>query len=329
MPLSNYGVLKGKAVNAKREDNDATPHYQVEIVAQGKHYRIAVNVKSQTAPSELLFLVNENFKHPVTGKLPPLPDGLSAIQSKPGGIALDFIRGNLFNKNDMRPLPANLPGPDNDLSDRLEYYVKRAIRENGAEVYAFGEHWGPEQTKPDKIFGFKPGNGIHNIHMNQGNVGQFRGDDGVWQDGALLLHFPSTSQWVGIFLAFQSQAWHTDDHTGHTIAEPVVTERMLRIVAALVNPAGVEQGAETVTIINASAKPVDLNGWKLADTQKNKMPLSGTLSPGETLRIRLSNSMRLDNNGGIITLLNNNGLKVDGVSYTREQAAREGWSVVF
>ena len=68
------------------------------------------------------------------------------------------------------------------------------------------------------MFGFKPGNGVHDIHMNQGNSARFRGDDGVWQDGGLLLRLDG--RWVGIFLAFQSQAWHTDDRTGHAIAAP-------------------------------------------------------------------------------------------------------------
>jgi uncharacterized protein YukJ len=205
MPLANYEILKGRVVNAKREENGATPHYQVEIVAQGGHYRIAINVKSQTAPSELLFLVNENFRHPVTAALSNLPDGLSMLQRKPGGKALDFIRGNLFN---------------NDLSDRIEFFVGRAMKEEDARIYTFGEGWGPEAGKSDKIFGFDPGNGIHNIHMNQGNVGPFTSDDGVWQDGALMFHFPSGNQWVAIFLAFQSQSWHTDDRTGHTISAP-------------------------------------------------------------------------------------------------------------
>ena len=39
----------------------------------------------------------------------------------------------------------------------------------------------------DKIFGFLPGNGIHDIHMNQGNSSRFVRDDGVWQDGGLLM----------------------------------------------------------------------------------------------------------------------------------------------
>ena len=53
--------------------------------------------------------------------------------------------------------------------------------------------------------------------MNQGNVGQFVEDDGVFQDGGLFMHFPDQQEWIGVFLKFQSQAWHTDDVTGHTI----------------------------------------------------------------------------------------------------------------
>jgi hypothetical protein len=120
--------------------------------------------------------------------------------------------------------------------------VERAAADPGARVYAFGQRWGPEPGVPDKVFGFTPGNGIHDIHMNQGNSQEFRHDDGVWQDGGLLLHYPAQEQWVAIFLAFQSQAWHTDDRTGHAISgpgpEPEAADRRLRIVAALVNPHG-------------------------------------------------------------------------------------------
>ena len=48
---------------------------------------------------------------------------------------------------------------------------------------------------------------MHDIHMNQGNDPRFERDDGVWQDGGLLIHFPGLSRWIGIFLA-SSQAWH-------------------------------------------------------------------------------------------------------------------------
>jgi uncharacterized protein YukJ len=69
--------------------------------------------------------------------------------------------------------------------------VARAAADPAARVYAFGQRWGPEQGTRDKVFGFAPGNGIHDIHMHQGNSQQFRRDDGVWQDGGLLLHYPA------------------------------------------------------------------------------------------------------------------------------------------
>jgi uncharacterized protein YukJ len=175
MALKRYGVLKGRAIDARREDNQETPHFQVHIRADDRQYRIAINVLSAASPSELLFLVDDDFHHSVTARLPELPLGFTALPSRPGGAALDLIRGNLFDRQRMRPLPASLPGPDNDLSDQVEHYVGRAIRESDAMAYAFGERWGPEEQIRDKIFGFRPGNGIHDIHMNQGNIPRFRG----------------------------------------------------------------------------------------------------------------------------------------------------------
>jgi hypothetical protein len=37
----------------------------------------------------------------------------------------------------------------------------------------------------------------------------------------------------------------------------------------------------------------------------------------------------LSNQGGVITLVDEKGLKVHGVSYTREQARHPGWTLVF
>ena len=339
MPLSHYGVLVGRAVDARREESENSPHYQVRISAAGVDYRIAVNVKSQESPSDLLFLVDENFHHVITDRLAPLGEGFTAAPRRPAGLALDFIRANLFDRLDMRSLPPSLPGPDNDLSDRLAHFIGRAQAENDARVFAFGERWG-EESKPDKVFGFQPGNGIHDIHMNQGNDRSFAGDDGVWQDGGLILHFPSSQQWVGIFLAFQSQAWHTDDETGHRLPDvptpgpaptPQPSEPDFRavIVGALVNPIGPAPEHETVTLLNATPAAIDLTGWQIADQQKNKQTLGGAIGAGETRQIVLAPPVQLGNKGGIITLLDNRGLKVHGVSYTKADADREGWTIVF
>jgi uncharacterized protein YukJ len=335
MPLKSYGVLVARAVERRREGGTDSPHYQIRLAdGVGATYRAAVNVRSQEAPSELLYLVDDDLRHPLTGALSGLDPGWHVVPARGG---LDFVRGNLLSRAAMRALPHDVAGPDNDLADLLDHYVQRAIAEPDARVYVFGERWGPESAR-DKVFGFRPGNGVHDVHMNQGNSARFRGDDGVWQDGGMLLQFPGESRWVGIFLAFQSQAWHTDDATGHVIEGappapeplPAGDEPAVRILAAMVNPNAGSPERETVLLLNASPRPVDLTGWRLADRMRQSCPIpSIRLDAGAVLNVTLRENVQLGNRGGSITLLDKSGLKVSGVSYTAEQAQREGWTVTF
>ncbi len=334
MALTTYGVLKCRALERKIDPaTDPSPHYQVLVSDGQKKHRIAINVKSQESPSDLLYLVNDSFQHPILNQLVNFNQGFHSLERQPGGVALDFIRGNLFRPEEMKPLPPDLPGPGNDLKELIDLYIQRAIQTEDAVLYAFGASWGPEPNTPDQYFGFRPGSGIHDIHMNQGSVGRFQSSNGVWQDGALLIHFPARHQWVGIFLAFQSQCFHTDDRTGDAIPEacekPV--EAVVKILAALVNPLGDDPGKESVTLINVSPDVVDLNGWALADKQKRKFRLQGIrLKAGSVVTVTLSGAdAQLSNEGGIITLLNDQGIKIHGVAYTKVQAQRQGWTIVF
>ena len=342
MPLHSYGVLKGKAIEVRLGAGDS-PHYQVRVIDDTTDYRIAINVKSQMSPSEVEYVVIERFKHPLIDLLDPLPRGFTPLPRKPASPALDYIRGNLFNRADMRPLPFSVPGFDNDLNEKIDRVMQRAMADEAALVYAFGERWGPEKDKKDKYFGFLPGNGIHDIHMNQGNAKSYASDDGVYQDGGLLLNFPGQHEWIAVFLKFQSQAWHTDDTTGHAIVGPPPPpmppeppppptsdepDGLVRIVGALVN-AVTSPEVEVVTLLNTAPHEIALNGWALVDTQKAKLPLTGTIRAGATLAVQIRQPLALSNKGGAITLLDDKGLKVDGVSYTKEQARQPGWTLVF
>ena len=55
----------------------------------------------------------------------------------------------------------------------------------------------------------------------------------------------------------------------------------------------------------------------------------GKLASGAQLDVLVADHMQLGNHGGTITLLDATGLKVSGVSYTEEQAQREGWTIAF
>lgn len=342
MSLKSYGVLKGRPINARLGAGDS-PHYQIHLIDDDTDYRIAINVKSKLEPSSLLYLLDDDYDHSMLASLSDLPLGFKTLDNRPGTAAMDYIRGNHFERQRMKPLPHSIPGPDNDLNEKIHAYVQRAIEDELALLYAFGERWGPE-TKKDKHFGFLPGNGIHDIHMNQGNTSKWSSDDGVWQDGGLIFQFPRIAdengvevwpeQWVAIFLAFQSQAWHTDDQTGHKIDDNIIVEtkdNSIRIIAALVNPAGSDPGHETVTLLNTTPTPIDLNGWSLLDKNKNRSSLNGNkIEPGDSIRIQLDGKgVQLGNKGGAISLLDQNGNKIHGVSYSKKQAKRTAWSIVF
>jgi uncharacterized protein YukJ len=350
MPLRNYGVVKGRPLAHHRETDDDAPHYQIHLDAGGTSFRLPVNVKSSLEPSQLVYFETAAFIHPLTEPLLGLAAGFHPLPRRPGAGGLDYIRSNPFDFEKVIALPHHLPGMDNDLGDLLESRLNRAMADPEGMIYAFGERWGPEDPR-DKIFHFTPGNGVHDIHMNQGNASRFVGDDGVWQDGALLLHHPAENRWSALFLAFQSQALHTDDATGHALPgsrrfEDVVrdggtlppppddhgfNDGIVRIVGALVNPFGHDPGLESVTLLNLSPEPIDLAGWQIANRNDDRFTIASVIiGAGETIRITLPAEIApLGNNGGEISLLDHRAARVHGVAYTSPQAGRQGWTLAF
>jgi len=210
MPLNKYGVLKGTAIGHLRDADD--DHYQILIKAGNTLHRIAVNVKSsaKNAPSDLLFLTGTIVPAELKAGLRGLSTGYKKLTSKAGGLAQDYVRGGIVKTANMKPVPPEAPGVDNDLKDKLEDAILKALAEPGSVIYAFGEKWGPENNKADQYFKFKPGNGIHDIHMNQGNSGQWKKDNGVFQDGAIYIEYPG-DKWRTFFFTFQSQTFNTDN----------------------------------------------------------------------------------------------------------------------
>jgi hypothetical protein len=105
----------------------------------------------------------------------------------------------------------------------------------------------------------------------------------------------------------------------------------IRILAALVNPVGNDEGSETVILINPSPQTVNLSGWSLEDKNRGRYTIQNqSIAASSTITINLpKNAVQLSNKGSIITLLNEKGQRVHGVSYTAQQANREGWTLVF
>ena len=215
--------------------------------------------------------------------------------------------------------------------------LQAAINRN-ATVYLFGEPYNDMQ-------------GIHDVHMNQGSKGRFQGSNGIWQDGGIIIYFPDEDRYDAIFLAFASQAVHTDETNGHALpgsqnlaqllghqdgGGDIQDDLRIAIVAALINPIGPENQAnfsgrpEMVYVINQSQNGIALRNWSLLNKNDEAHVLSGDiwLGPTEVQSVTMG-TVPLSNKGGLISLLDENGNKVDGVSYTKKQAGKEGNLLIF
>jgi len=104
----------------------------------------------------------------------------------------------------------------------------------------------------------------------------------------------------------------------------------IRIIAALVNPDGNDMDKETVTLINASNRSVDLEGWSIAGNNGNAYKLNSTeLDAGEVKTFKLpGEDVQLVNKSAKITLKSATGKLVDAVSYNRRNI-KSGFTTVF
>lgn len=329
MALSEYGVFVGTVIDnldsseAKQRNPGGSPHYEILVQNGNVKYRLAVNVKSDQKPSDLQFYLDDNYQHPILQEFKTLNDGFTKLKSKANTAALDFIRGNLFDMRDLRIVPAVDSSSQNDLNDIFDVHIEQAMNTTGALIYAFGSRWGPEPHTPDDYFDFLPGNGIHDIHMNQGSKGRHAHDNGIYQDGGLFIYYPDEDRWVAMFLKFQSQFIDTGDILQEDAA--------VKIIAALVNPKGDDVTKETVYLLNTTDHDIDISNWKIADKQKKEEVISNTiLTAGNLVQIHLSGKgAQLSNDGGIITLVSSRGVKIDGVSYTKKQTEKKGYVIPF
>lgn len=309
MSLKGYGVLKGRPVKTMPEPKGG--HLEILIEAKGEKYRIALNVRSMAVPPELRYSILKDFSHPIINKLGTLEEGFTLTDDNKY-IGLDYIRGNLFDYRKMNKAP-HIDEQDNELADFLQLYIDKAAAQKDAVLYAFGQTWGKED-KPDMYFGFSPGQGIHDIHMNQGNKGRWDNDNGTFQDGGLFIYFPKDNKWVAFFFAFQSQSFHTNDDDGSALeVVDLSIEQSVVIVSALLNPSS---GNPTVGLLNRMDKPISLDGWRLTDA-KNSVILDGEIASGAYRLFSCDkNKLKFSDNGGVLSLVNQHGQKIDGVCYS-------------
>jgi endonuclease G, mitochondrial len=94
------------------------------------------------------------------------------------------------------------------------------------------------------------------------------------------------------------------------------------IAAALISPAS-GTAEEWVSLANYESKPISIAGWKLVDRAGHQLKLSGSIPAGGTVVLRGAKlrPIRLPDTGGVLTLLNAHGDRIDREDYAKAEVA--------
>jgi uncharacterized protein YukJ len=329
-----YGVLRARPDLAKREDGASTPHLQIRALdATGQPWRVAVNVQSEDGSEVVFWVVDPLVGHPILGALAATPSGFSTTGANSTG-SLDYVKAPLFDFALGRALPPSGSASADDLQDLLTLYLDQCKAAEG-ELYAFGAKFDRNLHKPiDAEFGNTDGlHGVHDIHMNQGNVGAHAADNGPFHDGGVLLAFPDRI--MGVFLAFQTQRVPTDaagaaapgaQPLSRIISTqphpPAVVTATVYLERALINPAGSDPGLEAVVLGNCATASQSVHGWQLIDRTGRVTKLDAEIPAGASAIVALDGSgVQLGNNGGNLVLQDDQANQVDSVTYSAADAA--------
>jgi uncharacterized protein YukJ len=218
-----YGVLVGHVEDGLMDPKAQSPHYEINVrVHDHQHYRIALNAESRNG-SDVLVYVDQNFTNKTKLDLPALAQSgfkFTHVLTGPNGRGLDYLRDGLFPLAQMSIIPPR--GAGVTMKTLMDALIARAKADQNSVILAAGEYF----LDPDKdfFFGFQPDNGVHDIHMMQGDTvsSNFKDDNRVNGDGALFFHF-SDATTTAIFVKFQGQATSTDNKTGDpAVSIPVV-----------------------------------------------------------------------------------------------------------
>ena len=207
-----YGFVKCKVVSnpvlkSSRHKKEIQYHLHVTLqLGDGTEWDTAVNVGTNDADDLLRYRLAYDFQHPVIETLKAADSGFSDLTGTSKLPAVDFLRSDILQGTGKWRDSDVMDGSDQaEPVASLKRLLVKAHSTN-ADVYIFGRE-------------YQEGNGIHDVHMNQGsqsdsflNNGQDDHNDhnDVWQDGAVLVDM-GEPEWAAYFTAFTQQLVPTDD----------------------------------------------------------------------------------------------------------------------
>jgi uncharacterized protein YukJ len=169
-------------------------------------HKTAINVGTNDADDLLRYRLVFDFQHAVIESLRGAAAGFQDLTDSAALPSLDFLRSDVLKGTgawrDSDVMDGSVhPEP---VASMLRLLSK--AQSAAADVYIFGRK-------------YLDGNGIHDVHMNQGSgsdaflnngVDDHNDHNAIWQDGAVLVDF-GDPEMAGYFTAFTQQLVPTDD----------------------------------------------------------------------------------------------------------------------
>ncbi|MBB2926837.1 DUF2278 family protein [Paraburkholderia silvatlantica] len=205
-----YGYVKAKIVSAPqlkatRRPHEVQYHLHFGVTVNGARWDIAVNVGTTDADDLLKYKLVFDFNHNVITTLEGAAEGSTDLTGTEALPAIDFQRSDFLANTGAWRNSDVMDGSDQvEPVASLQRLLLRA-QQSSLDVYVFGRF-------------YSEGDGIHDVHMNQGSKGEFihkAGNDAndhndIWQDGALLVDL-GDPEWALYVAAFDQQYVPTDD----------------------------------------------------------------------------------------------------------------------
>lgn len=211
-----YGVLKSKVSIDKGEytsKKSHLTHYNLITIGGENSYQVNIDIQSNQDCPDVHMLCISDYQNKIIEKLSDLDDGFTPLNYNDNEMALDYLRQDLFSQNDLFDTD---PLSGDQITEILDKYL-----ESHENVVVFGKKYGSGYSEKGhygtsrntKIN--KPITGLDCIHFNQGNVGIHADNNGIYQDGALLIE-NLDKRYTVFFFSFSEQC-HNTDSSGNCI----------------------------------------------------------------------------------------------------------------
>jgi uncharacterized protein YukJ len=207
-----YGFIRSRVASkpklqSSRHGSETQYHLHVSLTFDGagqSPWDCAINVGTDDADDLLRYRLVYDFHHPILDQLRAADPGFNDLTGSSALPALDFLRSDLLAETGSWRETDVMDGSSAaEPIASLERLLTSARKAN-ADVFVFGRK-------------YVDGDGIHDVHMNQGSTGSFvnHGNDSndhndVWQDGAVVVDL-GDGRVGAYFTAFTQQLVPTDD----------------------------------------------------------------------------------------------------------------------